>query len=548
MRYLRIQSMKRVAQLLVGLFCLCSVGISSSALAFRVTAAVDAYDPGFTNNSQNIDRQWALPRMGVPDAWSFTTGSSNIVVALVDTGVDQTHEDLRRVSFVPGYDFLQNQEILPGTDSDDNGHGTLVAGVLAATPNNGIGITGVVWAVSVMPLKALNAQGEGGSEHVAKAIRYATDHGASIINLSLGGVGFGQDVGLANAIRYAYGHNVVVIAAAGNDLAANGVDLDTDPVFPICDDNAKNMVIGVAAIDAYDQKPSFSNFGRSCVDVSAPGKRILSTIGRSPVTRAKSPNTYAYASGTSLAVPFVSGQAALLKALYPDATNRQIRDRIMATTDPVDGANTYQCAGSPCAGKLGTGRINILRSLQSKISKEIIQEGDVIQLQETGELFVLVGGRREKLSSVVLQQRYGDIAPRVVQVSDVQSFPVGQFAPPEDGTLIKVANSPTVYWMVGGIKHPITAQIFKLRGLRYEQVFTVGGEEAASWLTGRLLPPPDGVIVKSAGGKTIYWVVGGVLHPLNARFFNERGLSIFPVVQVSETDVKQFPKGESYIR
>jgi hypothetical protein len=189
-----------------------------------------------------------------------------------------------------------------------------------------------------------------------------------------------------------------------------------------------------------------------------------------------------------------------------------------------------------------------LRSLQSKISKEIIQEGDVIQLQETGELFVLVGGRREKLSSVVLQQRYGDIAPRVVQASDVQSFPVGQFAPPEDGTLIKVANSPTVYWMVGGIKHPITAQIFKLRGLRYEQVFTVGGEEAASWLTGRLLPPPDGVIVKSAGGKTIYWVVGGVLHPLNARFFTERGLSIFPVVQVSETDVKQFPKGESYIR
>ncbi|MBL8031034.1 MAG: S8 family serine peptidase, partial [Candidatus Doudnabacteria bacterium] len=371
---------------------------------------VDAYDPGFTNNPQNVDRSWALPRIGAPDAWNFTTGSSQIVVALVDTGVDQTHEDLRKTLFVTGYDFLLNRDIVPGTDSDDNGHGTLVAGVLAATPNNGLGITGVVWSVGVMPLKALNAEGEGSSENVAKAIRYATDHGASIINLSLGGVGFGQDVGLANAIRYAYGHNVLVIAAAGNDLAAQGVDLDTEPVFPICDDNAQNMVLGVAAVDASDQKPSFSNFGKSCVDVSAPGKRILSTIGRNPVTRARSPDTYAYASGTSLAVPFVSGQAALLRALYPDATNRQIRDRIINTTDSVDTVNMYQCGGNSCAGKLGTGRINILRSLQSKISKEGLQEGDVVRLQETGELFVLLGGRRERLSNLVLQQRYTNVA------------------------------------------------------------------------------------------------------------------------------------------
>ncbi len=536
-----------LAQLFVGLFCMWSVSVLP-AHAFTVRAAIDAFDPGFTNNPQNIDRQWALPRIGVPDAWSLTTGSSQIIVAVIDTGIDQTHEDLRKSSFVSGYDFLLNQDILPGTDSDDNGHGTLVAGVLAATPNNGLGITGVVWSVSIMPLKALNVEGEGSSENVGKAIRYATDHGASIINLSLGGVGFGQDIGLANAIRYAYGHNVVLVAAAGNDLAASGVDLDKDPVFPICDDNAQNMVIGVAAADSNDQKPSFSNFGRSCVDVSAPGKRILSTIGRNPVTRAKSPNTYAYASGTSLAVPFVSGQAALLKTLYPDATNRQIRDRIMSTTDSIDAVNAYQCGGNSCAGKLGTGRINILRSLQSKIFREVLQEGDVIRLQETGELFVLLGGRREKLSVLVQQQRFSNVIPKVVQLADVQSFPPGQFAAPEDGTLVKVGNSPTVYWMSGGIKQPVTAQVFSVRGLRYQQIVTVSVAEADSWLTGRLLPPPDGVLVKSKSSKVVYWIVAGVLHPLNGAFYQERGLKVFPVLQVSDSDLKQFPKGESYIR
>jgi subtilisin family serine protease len=301
-----------------------SIGTAS---AFAVTDALVAIDPGYTDNSQNIDRQWALPRARFIDAWNKTTGNSSVVVAFVDTGVDQAHEDFQSSTFTAGYDFVSNKQIEPGSDSDDNGHGTLVAGVLGATTNNGVGVSGTNWHITLMPLKALDASGNGTSENVAKAIMWAADHGATIINLSLGGVGFGQDATLSSAISYAFKHNLVIVAAAGNDTAPNGGDLDKDPVFPICDDNAQNMVIGVTAIDVNDQKPSFANYGKSCVDVSAPGKRILSTIGRDPVTRAKAPNSYAYASGTSLAAPYVSGQAALLKAMYPTATNAQIRDR-----------------------------------------------------------------------------------------------------------------------------------------------------------------------------------------------------------------------------
>jgi subtilisin family serine protease len=121
-------------------------------------------------------------------------------VAIIDTGVDETHQDLKGINFVPGFDFINNRAIAPGTDSDDNGHGTLVTGVLGATPNNGIGIAGTNWQISVMPVKALDSTGKGDADTLAEAIVWATDHGAQFLNLSVGGVGFGHDTSLANAI------------------------------------------------------------------------------------------------------------------------------------------------------------------------------------------------------------------------------------------------------------------------------------------------------------------------------------------------------------
>ncbi len=534
-------------KIISGIFVLVSALITAQpATAAGFSVALDATDPGFTSNPQNVDKQWALSKTRFIDAWNKTTGSKLVKVALIDTGVDQTHEDLREVSFLSGYDFVKNRPIEVGSDSDDNGHGTLIAGVLAATPNNGLGIAGTNWKLTLLPVKALDATGDGSSEQIAKAIRWATDQGADIINLSLGGVGFGQDTDLADAVTYAFKRNVVLVAAAGNDAAAVGKDLDVEPVFPICDDNGENMVIGVTAVDVDDTKPGFANYGKSCVDVAAPGKRILSTIGRDPITGIISPSSYAYASGTSLATPFVSGHAALLRAVYPDATNRQIRDRIIASTDPIDMKNTTQCNGS-CAGKLGSGRINVVASFAGPIVPEALVEGDVVRVNETGVLYVISGGKRLPLSAFVHQQKYKGVVPRKVNLSLVQAFPEGQFAPPADGALLKKANEPTVYMVSNGLKMPILYSVFVAHGFRFDRVSTVPEAEVDSLLTGKLLAPPDGTLVRSRTGRTVYWVVGGSLHPITASFYRSRGLSIFPLSYFSELDVRGFPKGEPYL-
>ena len=124
-------------------------------------AGIMLNDPGFTNDPQNIDKEWGLAKAGFVDAWQKTTGSKNNVVAVIDTGIDATHQDLQSINYVPGFDFINKQAIPIGSDSDDNGHGTLVAGILGATANNGIGVVGTNWQISVMPVKALDTNRPG---------------------------------------------------------------------------------------------------------------------------------------------------------------------------------------------------------------------------------------------------------------------------------------------------------------------------------------------------------------------------------------------------
>lgn len=507
---------------------------------------VTVTDPGFDGNPRNIDKQWGLVKAGFPVAWERTTGSYSNVVAVIDTGVDTTHEDLRSVTYAAGYDFLARQQIAGGSNSDDNGHGTLITGILAATPNNGIGTAGATWQVTIMPIKALNSKGEGQAATVAEAIVWAVDHGANLINLSLGGLGFAHDTTLSSAVSYAFSKNAVIVAAAGNDSVSGAKDLDRDPVFPICNDNDANMVIGVSAVDVNDIKPEFANYGKGCIDVVAPGKRILSTIGRDPITGSPSPNSYAYGSGTSLAVPYVVGQAALLKGLYPQATNRQIRDMILQSADPVDSQNLSQCNGS-CRGLLGSGRINVARSLERHTpSPALAAEGELVRVAGGAVTYQIVGGQRRPISPFVFNQRFLGQAVREASQAEVDRVPQGAYATPLDGTLVRREGNPTVYAVVKGLKRPVTASVFKLRGFRYPDVNVVSYSELESWVTGNFLLPPDGALVKAGRSRTVYWTVGEAVHPITAEFYRRRGLAAFPVTVVPDADLRSYPIGEPF--
>lgn len=503
-------------------------------------------DPGFTTNGQNTDKQWGLPKAEFVDAWKKTTGSETVVVAVIDTGIDATHEDLSRQAFVTGYNVDTKQEINGRFNSDGNGHGTLIAGIIGAEAKNGRGVVGGAWDVALMPIKALNDDGSGSSSDVSEALVWAADHGASVINMSFGGLGFAHDKTLANAVSYAFNKNAVLIAAAGNDVAINGGNMNDNPVFPICTDNGENMIIGVTATDFNDLKPAFANYGKNCVDVSAPGRRILSTINHDPVTRQPSPDSYAFASGTSMAVPFVAAQAVLIKSLYPQATNKQIRDRIISTTDSIDKYNLSQCGDASCRGLLGSGRINVKSSLEEDI-KPLIAEGDVVKLNTTGELFYINGAKRHAIFPFVYNQRFSKVSPKTVSMADLQTFPEGGFAEPLDGTLIKSNINPTVYYMANGVKQPVTGQVFALYGFSFNNVNVLSTLEVDSWIMASLLPPPDGSLIRSARHPTVYWVVAGVLHPVNDGFYKSRGLNIFPLIYVSDEDLKGFSKGEAYI-
>lgn len=502
-------------------------------------------DPGFTTNASNIDKQWGLVKAGFIDAWDKTKGDTKTVVAVIDTGIDRFHEDISSTRFIDGYNVLTSQTISQFGNSDDNGHGTLVSGVIGAVSNNGLGISGTNWNITLMAIKALNSSGSGSASDISEGIVWATDHGANIINLSLGGIGFAHDTTLSNAITYAFEKNVVIVAAAGNDVAITGGNLDVEPVFPICNDNGKNMVIGVSASDVNDLKPNFANFGKACVDVVAPGKRILSTINHDPATGTFAPDSYAYASGTSLAVPYVSGQAALLKSLFPFASNRQIRDRIISTADNIDNLNLSQCGGSSCKGFLGSGRINVAKSLQEVISP--ITDGDVVQVSNTGDWYLINGGKRQIISPFVKNQRFTGVVPKQVFFSEIERFSEGSFAEPKDGTLVKVPNNNTVYYMSKGLRLPVTAQVFGLYNFQFKDVFTLSTSEVNSWVMGGFLTPPEGTLIRTIQNPTVYWVVGQILHPINFAFYEDRGLKIFPVIYIPDSDLTKLPKGEGYI-
>lgn len=279
------------------------------------------------------------------EAWEITTGSSSVVVAVIDSGVDYNHEDLAAnmwvntgetpgngldddgngyIDDVYGYDFVNDD----GDPMDDNNHGTHVSGTIGGVGNNGIGVAGVVWTVRIMALKFLGASGSGWTSDAVRAADYAVANGALISNNSWGGGGFNPALQAAIAAAQLVDH--VFVASAGNDNR----NTDDVPKFPASLDNEN--IISVAAMNPDGSRASFSNYGIETVDLTAPGVDIWS---------AKRDGGYLSMNGTSMSGPHVAGVAALLRSVRPDSTFDQVKQWILDGVTPMSEWNGLVLSG-----------------------------------------------------------------------------------------------------------------------------------------------------------------------------------------------------------
>lgn len=326
--------------------------------ALSANSAVEYVEPNYIYranvlpNDPDMTKLWGMVNEGQVDpkgrqgvanvdvdadlAWDLTTGSKDVIVAVIDTGVDPNIPDLKNnmwvntgeiagngidddnngfIDDVHGYDFANKD----GDPTDDHGHGSHCAGTIGAEGDNGVGVVGVTWKVRIMGIKFLTASGSGSLADAVSSIDYATQMGAHIQSNSWGGGGFSQT--LKDAITRSHEGGALFVAAAGNDRSNN----DSRASYPATYDVPN--VVSVAAINNSGELASFSNFGRTTVHIAAPGRNIQSTI----------PSGYAAWSGTSMATPHVSGVAALLLAHDSSLNGVQMKQRLLETSRPLSG-------------------------------------------------------------------------------------------------------------------------------------------------------------------------------------------------------------------
>ncbi|WP_158442307.1 S8 family serine peptidase, partial [Planktothrix agardhii] len=320
-----------------------------------------------TPNDPSYTQLWGLNNTGqsggtadadidAPEAWDIQKGNPNLVIGVIDTGVDYNHPDLvgniwtnpgeiagdgidndnnGYIDDTRGWDFAYNDN----NPMDVHGHGTHVSGTIAGKGNNGVGVTGVAWNAKIMPLKFLDDSGSGATSNAILAINYATAKGVKLTNNSWGGGGYSQ--ALSDAINTAGQQGALFIASAGN----SSLNTDTTPSYP-ASYNLSN-IISVASTTRTDGLSSFSNYGATTVDLGAPGSDIYSTTPGA---------NYATYSGTSMASPHVTGAAALLWSQNPTWTAQQVKDKLLQTTDPISALSGKSVSG---------GRLNINNALAS---------------------------------------------------------------------------------------------------------------------------------------------------------------------------------------
>ncbi|HEV8485500.1 MAG TPA: S8 family peptidase [Blastocatellia bacterium] len=332
---------------------------------------------GLNNSGPSTSSVKAGADISAIRAWDLTTGSEAVVVAVIDTGVYLQHVDLASnawvnprevrgngldddgnglVDDVNGWNFFANNNHVY-TDASADGHGTHVAGTIGAVGNNGLGVTGVAWQVKLMSLKFLDKT-PGAIDGAVRAINYAIEQkrrGVNVKVINASWISSGDSRALHDAIAAAGTAGILFVCAAGNGGADSiGDDNDGSPTFPASWTDLPSL-ISVAALDSGDNLARFSNYGRTSVTVAAPGVDILSTY---PPDGSSASDSYAYMEGTSMATPHVTGIAALLAARYPALVPAEIKQRIIATVQPLPGL----------VGKVNaSGRVNAYNALSNSI-------------------------------------------------------------------------------------------------------------------------------------------------------------------------------------
>ena len=368
---------------------------------------------GMNNTGQTVQGTAGTPDADIdaPEAWTHTTGSSNVIVGVVDTGVDYTHPDLAAniwtnpgencgssdptivctqrtdgidndsngyVDDVHGYDFV-NHDGDPMDDMATVYHGTHVSGTIGGVGDNGVGVAGVNWHVKIMALKFLNSGGSGSTSDAVTAFAYAKLMHANLTSNSWGGGGFSQS--LLDAINTNGAAGILTVAAAGNSSS----DDDSSPAYPAGYDT--RYLIGVAATDNNDVLASFSSYGRHTIMLAAPGVNIYST---------QAGNSYQYLSGTSMATPHVAGAAALLLSVFPSLLPKQISAILGRTSDPKPSVSGITISG---------GRLNVNNAVTCsgpKIEFVTPHDGDTTGVNQTVHVDLLAGDCGSAITSMTL--------------------------------------------------------------------------------------------------------------------------------------------------
>ncbi|MDP8202909.1 MAG: S8 family serine peptidase, partial [Candidatus Tenebribacter mawsonii] len=400
-------------------------------------------------NDPSFGDQWALNNTGqndgtpdadidAPESWDITTGDTNIVVGVIDSGIDYEHEDLEDniwtnwdeipdngidddnngyIDDIHGWDFYNNDD----DPMDDFGHGTHVAGTIGAVSNNGIGVTGVAWDVRMMALKFLGSDGSGPTSGAVSAIIYGTANGVKLTNNSWGGGEYSQT--LYDAIASADTAGILFIASAGNDAKDN----DANPTYPSCYD--LENIISIASTDRNDSLSTFSNWGLSTVDIAAPGSSILSTEPN---------NQYGYKSGTSMAAPNVSGGIVLAWAQFPGFSSHQIIHQILGGSDQKENLDGLMNSGS---------RLNIYNAvvdtnISIKVNHREIEFGALLLGNQSEENEILISNMQD--DQILIDSIICDTGFLITRNSTFTNFIPSFSINPNQVDTITVVFNPTI--------------------------------------------------------------------------------------------------------